>query len=483
MLSKTGKAEKIFKGIEYYNDLEKFGVDLSLNRMRALLKVFDDPHLKVRTILVGGTNGKGSVVTYLSSILAEAGFKCGRYLSPHIFSIDERISIGDENISIEVLDSMFREIRDICISNRLDITQFEAITALSYVYFHRKEVDIAVMEVGMGGRLDATNVADPILSIITNVSLDHTEYLGSNVEEIAFEKLGILRNGSIAVIGQYPEMAGYEYLLNRCDEVTSTCLINGRDMAINNCKSRDFYYSFDLDMTGDNSRNLQLHPMKYIVVRGPRYQVFNASMVAVAVQVLNGRFGFNISEKVVRSTFKNKQIQARFQFLSEEPLVILDCAHNRAGIDELCESIEKLSGHIGEKDIFQNRTGLQRKVNWICSFMEDKDIAGMLRRISGVATNVYISELPLKRSATRRILAMEAAKSYENEKRPFSRDMNERTQRIKNFNVFSEPRDAVRAALINTTANDILVIAGSIYSLSIYYNILKEYLPEIENST
>jgi len=481
MLDDTDKKEGNYEGIEYYNDLEKFGVDLSLDRMCALLKMFDDPHLKIRTILVGGTNGKGSVVTYLSSIISGAGYRCGRYISPHLFSIEERISIDDKNISMEILDRMFLRIRDTCISKGLDVTQFEAITALSYIYFHEKDVDIAVMEVGMGGRLDATNVVEPILSMITNVSLDHTEYLGSTVEEIAFEKLCICRNDSIAVIGQSPEMAGYEYLLKRCGEITSTCFMNGKDYAIKDCKSRDFHYSFDLDVTSGNSPNLELHPMKNIIVTGPRYQVFNASMVAVAIQVLNERFGFDIPEDVVRNTFRNNPIRGRFQFLGKEPLVILDCAHNTAGVVELCAGIEKLLEHVGERDILQNRTDLHRKVNWICAFMKDKDIAGMLRRISDVAKNVYISELPLKRSATGRILAMEIAKSYDGEKQAVPRHKNERTETITNFNVFSEPREAVQAALINTTANDILVIAGSIYSLSIYYNILKEYLPEIEN--
>ena len=481
MLDDTDKKEGNYEGIEYYNDLEKFGVDLSLDRMCALLKMFDDPHLKVRTILVGGTNGKGSVVTLLSSILGGAGYRCGRYISPHIFSIDERISIDDKNISMSMQDRMFLRIRDTCVSNGLDITRFEAITALSFIYFHEKDVDVAVMEVGMGGRLDATNVAEPILSIITNVSLDHTEYLGSTVEEIANEKLGICRDDSIAVIGQSSDMAGYEYLLKRCAEITPICIMNGKDYAIKNCKSLDFHYSFDLDVTIENSPNLELHPMKDIIVTGPRYQVFNASMVAVAVQVLNGRFGFDIPEDVVRSTFRNNSIRGRFQFLGKEPFIILDCAHNLAGVIELCACIEKLLEHVGKRDIQHNRTNLHRKVNWICSFMKDKDIAGMLRQISDVAKNVYISELPLERSATAKILAMETANSYDGEKQTVPGHKKERTSRTTNFNVFSEPRDAVQSALINTTTNDILVIAGSIYSLSIYYNILKEYLPEIEN--
>ena len=477
----TGRFEKNarFKGIEYYNYLEKFGVDLSLERVTSLLGVLGNPHEKYPVLLVGGTNGKGSVSSMLCSILRYAGYKCGCYLSPHVFSIEERISVNGVRISKEELDGGFVEISKMCISEKIDITQFEAITALAYLFFQEKAVDVAVMEVGMGGRFDATNAADPILSVITNVSKDHTEHLGSEIEEIAFEKLGICRNSAPVVIGQSPGMEGYEYLVEKSKELSSIQFINGMDFRFTKRSSDGFDITLDVEMIENvNTRDVGPFSMRDLHVPGCSYQASNAALAVVAARILGKMHDFGISEREIRNGIEAFSITARCQRIMERPLIILDCAHNTAGVSALCHDMRSLlvARRMGD----ECRGNLvHRKINWVCSFMRDKDISSMLEQISQTATCVFLAELPLPRSAGVHELALAASDVFE----PLDTDKkkDETGKRtIRSYNIFSDHRTAVIAALSSTTENDILVIAGSIYSLRFFADVLSEFFPEIE---
>lgn len=470
MVEKDGGRE----GIDYYNYLARFGIDLSLDSVRELLKVFENPHLEFTTVLVGGTNGKGSVSTLLSSLLTRSGYRCGRYLSPHVFSLDERIGIDGENISMKELDRGMLEIRDKARQHKIEITQFEAMTALAYIYFFRNQVKIAVMEVGMGGRFDATNVADPALSIITNVTLDHTDHLGETVEAIADEKLGITRKDSVTLLGQSPEQVGYGYMEEKIRKLSSIQIVNDRDFKVNITEERGNFTYFDLEvLTDGNQHPFALHSLHGLKVPGPRYQAVNASLAVIATQVLGHREGFVATDEHIRKTLEGFSLLGRFQTVIETPQVILDCAHNPAGMAELSGALRSL---LREKRETDSAKGLNfhRKINWVCSFMGDKDIAGMLREIFGVANNVFLSELPLERSATVKDLAMKAAETL-SDGNTLQGKSSHGNKNIRNYSVFASPENAIRAALINTTAYDILVIAGSIYSLSTYIDLLKKY--------
>jgi dihydrofolate synthase/folylpolyglutamate synthase len=469
------KVEKdgIGEGIDYYNYLERFGIDLSLDRVRELLKIFGDPHRQFTTVLVGGTNGKGSVTTILSSLLSGSGCRCGSYLSPHILSLNERISIDGKQISMEDLDRGMLDIRDKSRYHNIPITQFEALTALAYIYFFRNRVNIAVMEVGMGGRFDATNVADPALSIITNVTLDHTEHLGNTVEAIADEKLGIIRKDSVTLLGPSPEQVGYGYIEEKTRELSSIRIVNGRDFSVKIMEDRGGYTSFDLEVQPGGNHPFTLRSIYGLRVQGARYQALNASVAAIAYQVLGHRDGFRVSDEHLRETLKGFSLTGRFQSITKTPHVILDCAHNPSGMAELSGALRSL---IREKRETDSAKGLNyhRKINWVCSFMEDKDIAGMMREIFGVANNVFLSQLPLERSATVKDLTMKTAETLAEGGKQNGR-LSRGNKKIRNYSVFSHPENAIRAALINTTGYDILVIAGSIYSLSTYIDLLKEY--------
>lgn len=186
---------RMHQELEYLYHLERFGVKPGLGVMRELMDVLGHPEKKFKSIHVTGTNGKGSTCAMVESVLRESGIKTALYTSPHLYTFNERIKISGVPISDSDLISLIQEIRDVVEKNNLQPTFFEFTTALAFLYFSRAHIDIAVIEVGMGGRLDATNVITPLLSIITNVGLDHMEFLGDTVEEIAREKAGIIKEG------------------------------------------------------------------------------------------------------------------------------------------------------------------------------------------------------------------------------------------------------------------------------------------------
>lgn len=472
------------EGLAYYEYLEKFGMDLALDRIRTLIELFGDPHLTSRTILVGGTNGKGSVCYLLSSILGQAGYRCGLYLSPHVFSLNERVSIDGKRISLGEMNELFLEIRDISREKGIDVTQFEAITTLAFLHFHRNNTDINVLEVGLGGRFDATNVSRPELSIITNVSLDHTEHLGGTVEEIAREKLGILRKEGTAIIGQHPEASGYGHILRGGEKLTGRLLANGRDFSTNITREEGGCTDFDIDVLNERvSLAFGPGPLTGLQAPGPRFQARNATVAVLGASIIMDRDGRTLSGGEIRKIVSRSSLPARFSVLCEAPTIIMDCAHNPDGVRELALAIERLAEGKrkgGSEGRSKGRSYPPSKVNWICSFMSDKDIPGMLSEIFRVSTNVYMSRLSLARSAGAKRLVAIAGEEYEKvqlERR--GRGMDNKRKKIKHFSVFVEPELAVDCALGATTDNDILVVAGSIYSLEVYAERLRYHFPEI----
>jgi len=193
--------------------LQHFGINLGLERINKLLEKLGNPQHFVPIIHVGGTNGKGSVCAYLSTILTEAGYTVGRYISPHLIDWNERITVNLEPISDEDLIAILQEVKSVADTLEETPTQFEVITAAAWLYFKQKKVDIAIMEVGLGGRLDATNVVDnPLVSVITSISLEHWQRLGPTLTDIAGEKAGILKHNCPAIIGKVPDEARKVFL-------------------------------------------------------------------------------------------------------------------------------------------------------------------------------------------------------------------------------------------------------------------------------
>lgn len=464
-------------GLDYYRFLKKFGVDLSLERIRGLTEAFDDPQKRYPVVLVGGTNGKGSVVNMLSAFLDSSGHACGTYLSPHIFSLTERIRVGSEEIPPKDLARLFSDIRRKSVAAGITPTQFEALTLAAHLYFAERGVDIAVTEVGMGGRFDATNVSDPILSVITNVSMDHEEQLGDTVEKIALEKAGICRPHGIVLLGQGRGEKGYEYLNELCGERSAAAVARGREFEVEVAESDGYETVFRLRVKGSAAaEDLDLHSVEEVIIHGPEYQARNAGLALLAAQILDGRYGFRISGETALGSLKDLIIPGRFQTIKKKPAVILDCAHNPGGMASLREGVSALLREMIEEDA-KDGVHLQRKVNWVAAFMEDKDIRAMLRKIYGVATNLFLSELPLERSADVEQLA---ASVDDDVLKGTPKEREKSGKKVRGISVYSRPGEAMRAALANTTEYDILVIAGSIYSLNIFVKILDNVMNDMD---
>ncbi|MDD3013772.1 MAG: bifunctional folylpolyglutamate synthase/dihydrofolate synthase [Candidatus Gastranaerophilales bacterium] len=286
----------------------KFHISLGLERIGRVLELLDNPHETLKVIHVAGTNGKGSTCAMLSSVLTEAGYKTGFYSSPHLVEYIERIKINDIEISEEDFARLVFKVIETADKAEVHVTEFEILTAAAFLHFKENEVDFAVLETGLGGRLDATNVVKkPILTILTSIDFDHTDRLGDTIEQIAFEKAGIIKN-NVPVI-TLKDNNGLEIIKNISSDKSSE-LILADSSDINN---------YEISLSG-------------------LWQLKNLSLVLESVKYLN-KTGLTISDQALRCGLKNTNWPARFQYIEDKKL-ILDGAHNLSGAILLKESLD-----------------------------------------------------------------------------------------------------------------------------------------------
>ena len=345
----------------YIHATEWQGSRPGLERITALCHALGDPQERLRAIHIAGTNGKGSTSAMLASILRAEGYRVALFTSPYIYAFGERMQIDGVPISDDELCRVIEKIRPVVDAMADRPTEFELITAAAFVYFAEAEVDYAVIEVGMGGRLDATNVLpSPILSVITGISLDHTAYLGDTVEKIAAEKAGILKRGTYAACGIMDEAAGFTIA-----EIAT---------------SLDIYCGFVAESALRVSR-ISRHGCRfsYRRRRGLRipfaaaYQPRNAALVLDACDLLRDR-GVEISEKSIRRGLREVRWPGRFEYLSRRPDVIFDGSHNPEGIAAAAESI---------------RTLYKKKGLLLTGVMRDKDYTAMIDILAPLCESVF----------------------------------------------------------------------------------------------
>lgn len=315
------------EAIEYIHSVSWKGSRPGLERTRELLDRMGDPQKKLQFIHIAGTNGKGSTAAMLASVLQKAGKKVGLYTSPYIFKFHERMQVNGEAISDEMLSSCTEFVKPLAEGMDDHPTEFELVTAIAMEYFAREKVDIVVLEAGMGGELDSTNVIDaPIAAVITNIGLDHTEYLGDTLEAIARTKAGIVKKGCACVL--YPCKKSVERVVqHRCDEENAVLLIPDGEKIVpvsRNLEGQTFHYGTLKDLK--------------IGLLG-RHQLMNAAMVLTVVSVLKGK-GWNISTQAVREGLAETKWPGRFEVLSRDPLFIVDGGHNPQCMDALTKNIE-----------------------------------------------------------------------------------------------------------------------------------------------
>ena len=310
------------KAIDLLCSQGKFYINLGLDRIGNLLNLIDNPQDKIKTIHIAGTNGKGSVCAMLNNILINAGLKVGLYTSPHLVNYTERIKINDKEISQADFGKYIFETCKIADDNKIDLTEFEIITASAFKYFADNDVDIAIIETGLGGRYDATNVIkQPLCSIITSISLDHTDRLGTTCEQIAFEKAEIIKENSAVITFKFNN--GFNTIKQIADKKQANFI------SVNELAEINF-------INGKNIVNYNGKALEFSLLG--LYQKENVSLVLTAIEYLQTQ-GFNIPLNAIKTGLKTVKWSARLEHIKEKNLII-DGAHNPAAAEELAKSLD-----------------------------------------------------------------------------------------------------------------------------------------------
>lgn len=372
--------------IKYLYDLEGLGICPGLARIKHLLNSADNPQNKYPVVLVAGTNGKGSVSTMIAAILTEAGYKTGLFTSPHIDKFNERIKINGKDITNKDLSVEFGELKKVITSSKVKKqyghpTFFECNTFMAYNYFARNVVDIAVVEVGLGGRLDSTNVVDPIVSVITSIGYDHEKFLGSTVEKIAKEKAGIIKKSSPVVVS-VDDREALSVILKKVKSLDSQAYLMGKHFT--SSKLRQYYKYNDIY---NSYGNIDLS------LKGT-FQKDNLATSLMAVTLLKNR-GFNIEEVHIRNALKNISVPGRFEYVTDR--IILDVAHNCLGAKALRNSLNQLN----------------RPVTFVVSMMADKDVDQYLKIIACDKDRIIVTSAKTPRALGKDDLENIALKSFQ----------------------------------------------------------------------
>lgn len=418
------------QAIEWIHARLRLGMKPGLSRMEWMLERLEHPERRIKTIHVGGTNGKGSTVTFLRSILQTAGFRVGTFTSPYFEQFNERISINGHPISDEELVELTNVIKPL--ADELDHTElggpteFEVITAMSIYYFAKMSpVDVVIYEVGLGGRFDSTNVIHPLLSIITSIGLDHTAILGDTYEQIAFEKAGIIKNG-VSVITGVKQPEALDVIKRKALEGKSPIYHLGNEFTASSRESLERGEKFTF-----SSMFGQIQDLSTSMIGS--YQVDNAACAVMASQVLASYYSFMIEEEHIRDGLIQAYWPGRLEVLSEDPLVLIDGAHNEEGINALASEI---------KSRFADK-----KISILFAALKDKKLDKMIASLEEAADQLTFTTFDFPRAASAEDL-MEVGR-------------NDGNKRIAN-----DYQDFLSMKINDLTKDEILIVTGSLYFLS-----------------
>ncbi|MGO9481307.1 MAG: bifunctional folylpolyglutamate synthase/dihydrofolate synthase [Candidatus Kryptoniota bacterium] len=415
--------------------LEKFGMKMDLQNIDALMEYAGNPHDGLQVIHVAGTNGKGSTCAMVASVLTSMGYKVGLYTSPHIISVTERIKIGGEPISEENIENLTEFFEPEIV--KLRATFFEAITAMMFKYFADRKVDYAVIETGMGGRLDSTNIVDPLISIITGIGFDHTEILGNTLEKIAFEKAGIFKPNKPAAVNVKAESVKEVFRkvgLQKGAPVVFVDEVAKHSGAVIDIESS----TVEADVSGISYPGLR-------VGLGGEHQIQNALTALTALNLLSrSKVGISrnaIYEGLDRIT-SNTAHRGRLEIISQNPFVIVDVAHNPDGINAVIRGLTPLNGREGVL---------------LFAAMRDKDARSMLNSLRERFGTVILTSLQSGRSMN-------------------AEDLKKLSDSIKlSSQIFDDSSEALRVALSQSNNDNFLLITGSHY-------LAGETMPLLDNS-
>ena len=397
--------------------LRRFGIILGLETIKGILNALGNPQNNFCSVHVAGTNGKGSVAAALSAILRESGYRVGLYTSPHLVRFNERICINNRQISDDAVVKSYRAVQKAHQGNRTP-TFFELTTAMALYEFGRQAVDWAVIETGMGGRLDATNVIHPAVSVITNVSMEHRDYLGNTLTQITREKAGIIKQATPVATAIRQRQA--KSVVQRIAAKKSAPLyMLGENFKVRRQRGDEFSY-YGIENTWHHLRTALLGS----------YQVENAALAIAACELLN-KDRAAISPKSIRNGLLKTRWPGRLEIVSDHPLIILDGAHNFI-------AARKLSQFLG-------KNFAQRPITLVVGILNDKPYKAMLKSLLPVCARVIITQAKIDR-------ALETQRLFETAKKMIS-----------DVRIISDVAQAVEQAVATAEFNGIVCIAGSLY--------------------
>lgn len=416
--------EYLYAQLPVYHRIGKAAYKGNLNNTIALDEYFGHPHKKFTTIHIAGTNGKGSVSHMISSVLQEAGYKTGLYTSPHLLDYRERIKINGVMIPEEEVVTFVEKSRDIIHS--VGASFFEMSVAMAFDYFARSEVEVAVIEVGLGGRLDSTNIIHPVLSVITNIGHDHMDLLGDSLEKIAIEKAGIIKNNVPLIIGEKHDNTR-NIFIEKSALMGSELFFAGDlfECRLEEMDPNSGTRKYDLIQSDRTEKILGESPL------GGNYQSKNIPVVACATSVLRRHFEISAENLLngIKNTVLNTGLKGRWQVLGMDPLIICDTGHNKEGLEYVMEQVKSIR---------------KRRLHIIIGFVNDKDLSCLLH-LFPVEALYYFTKASVPRALDENILRIEAGKygmtgeSYEN------------------------VEFAMLAAMKNATIEDMIFVGGSTF--------------------
>ncbi len=409
------------EAIEYIHSLEKFGIKPGMERIRALCESLGNPQDKLKIIHVAGTNGKGSTSTMISNILRKSGYNTGLFISPYVSDFRERIQYNGNMIEkkelAECVESVKKIIDDLS-KKGIQPTEFEALTATAFLYFEHKKCDFVVLEVGLGGRLDSTNVINaPYVSVITSISFDHTAILGDTIEKIASEKCGIIKFGAETVVYPFQDDNAMQIIRNTCEKKCNSLIIPDIDSLTVGDEKLD---GTDVEYKG----------ISYKLPLAGKHMIYNSITAVEAIKSLE-RFNIDISDETIKNGIESSVMPARTELIKKKPVIILDGGHNEGCANALADYIRK---HISDKRIVM-----------VSSMMADKDYESYLKTVLPFAETFIATKADVPRALSSDEL-LKTASAYCN-----------------NCYDIPDPEKAVKAAINIIQPEDALVICGSFY--------------------
>lgn len=417
------------EAMEWIHSRLKFGINLGLDRMEWMMERLGNPEARLKVIHVGGTNGKGSTVTFFRSILNEAGYAVGTFTSPYIEQFNERISVNGVPISDEDIISLTNIIKPLVEEMEAtelgSPTEFEVITAMAIYYFAELHpVDLVLLEVGLGGRFDSTNIVHPLLSVITNIGMDHTRILGDTIEKIAYEKAGIIK-ADVPVITAVKQDQAIRVLKEEAKEKGAPIFQLGIDFSVDQYEARTAGECFTFIGKGLRLDQLELSLLGY-------HQTENASLAVAGLLYLKDANIISFKEQQIRTGLVKAHWPGRMETISKAPVVIVDGAHNPEGLEAFSATI---------KQRFEGK-----KVTVVFAALEDKDLESMLPLLKGLGEEIFFTEFDFPRASSAEKL--------------------KKMSGIKEAKAESDWNVLLKKLLLSLDSDEVLAITGSLYFIS-----------------